>query len=294
MTAAVKIGPVRTKPRGGAGGCAAFTLVEVLAVVAIIAILLGLVVGVSSWAVKSARQRHTGSMLSLLDTAAEQFKKETAGSLGRIPMYLERYGGYPPDELAPFVNASRGGGIPNPAAPQNPGPVINPVATADVVPQDPDTNVPGADMRAFVLAVRLFSNEANVFLERIDIRFKRTADPSVHRWDRGGDTSVDATDEPLDYFVDSWETPIVYFNTREASPSAGSRSEMSSAILRFSGGRPVFCSYGPDGREQLSADFGNVTLLADWRDGTKAITNRFNSDNVYSIEGLADRLQRGP
>ena len=74
------------RPRSAAalpGRPRAFTLVEILVVVAILVILLALVVGIGSWAVENARERDTGTLLSILDTAAEQFKDQSARSLGR-------------------------------------------------------------------------------------------------------------------------------------------------------------------------------------------------------------------
>ena len=276
----------------------AFTLVEILVVVAILVILLGLVVGIGSWAVENARARDTRTLLSILDTAAEQFKEDSARTLGRKQEFATRYGGYPPDELDAFLDI----------------PKANDDLTGARISREefPENRWPEhyRDIRAMSLAVRHIGSSPNAeaTLDRIDSRFKAKLldDGGVPAdyWDVNRNNRFDPEiDEPLEYFIDSWGNPLAYFSTRGACEDCGPsteralRARFSSYLIRnFTNGRPVFLSYGPDGTEQQPGSELVVSgvaqdLLEDYKDDEK-INNKYNHDNIYSIEELEKTLVR--
>ncbi|MBN1510592.1 MAG: type II secretion system protein [Phycisphaerae bacterium] len=273
-----------------------FTLVEILVVVAILVILLGLVVGIGSWAVEGARARDTRTLLSILDTAAEQFKEDSARTLGRKQEFAIRYGGYPPDELDAFLDIPKANDDPT-------GVRISRVE----FPQTAWQLLEYKDIRAMSLAVRHCgsSPEAEATLDRIDSRFKATllGDGGIPTdyWDVDEDDGAfkPEIDEPLEYYVDSWSNPVAYFSTRgvTAGPSSDrvDRAVFSSYLIRsFSNGRPVFVSYGPDGAEQqpgseLWKTDAAQDLVKDYKDDQK-INNKYNYDNIYSVDGLEKKL----
>ncbi len=260
-----------------------FTLTEVLVVVAILVILLGLVVGIGSWAVENARARDTRTLLSLLDTAAEQFKEQSASTLGRIQEFAVRYGGYPPDELDAFLdirNASDG---------------LTGKRISREVFALKDWPEHYRDIRAMSLAIRHVggSPDAEATLDQIDSRFRAELLAPTDTWHVNGDNSFD---EPLEYFLDAWGNPLAYFSTRNVSGgSSSNHARVSGYLIRgFTNGRPVFVSYGPDGAEQQpDSDLLKTgvaqDLLGDFEDDEK-INNKYNHDNLYSIEGLGKKL----
>jgi len=276
-----------------------FTLVEILMVVAGLGILLGLGGGSGSWAVESARARDTRTLLSILDTAAEQFKEDSARTLGRKQEFVTRYGGYPPDELDAFLD------IPNPN--------VDPTGvriSRTVFPKSAWDSLEHKDVRAMNLAVRHLggSPEAEAPLDRIASRFKgqlldASGTPTAY-WDVNKDNTFNPEiDEPLEYLLDSWGNPLAYFSTRSASEGSGSssersrRAEFSSHLIRnFSNGRPVFVSYGPDGAEQqpnseLVTSGAAQDLVTDFHfNNDHRINNKYNHGNIYSVEDLEKKL----
>lgn len=268
--------PVDPTRRSGRARRAAFTLVELLIVIGIIAVLLAMVIGIGSWATENAKKRDTRALLSLLDTALDEFRAETQGTLGRIRAFMDCYGGYPPDNpeafwiqdgcLGPNVHIGAGG---------------IPMTLADLPAGGQ------SDVVVMALAIRQHTVKAAQILERIDGRFRASAE---NFWDRDGDGTLTDVDEEYVYFIDAWGTPIEYYNLRDPSAVTG-REELSTWLVAMNNGRPVLVSYGPNGKDQLSGDFGTMRLTTDRNDGTPAIDNRFNGDNIYNVEGFAEKLR---
>jgi type II secretory pathway pseudopilin PulG len=262
-------------------------MVELLVVIAIMVLLAGLVIGIGSWSVEQGRKRDTAGLLKHLDDAIEQFRLDAP--LARVQAFMDRYGGYPPDELEPF---DKDNGIPG----TNPKVLISPNSDAKVV------LTPGsehADIKAMVLAIRVFgSEEAQQILERIDTRFRGMA-PAGDYWDRNGNGTFDPGDEQLAYYVDSWGLAVEYFaiapGQTAAAPSdpTSERLDACKWLVGLNKRRPLFVSYGPDGPDQFSKNFETEAqnLVADYADDGK-INNRFNADNVYSTEGFAEKLRQ--
>jgi type II secretory pathway pseudopilin PulG len=269
-------------------------MVELLVVIAIMVLLAGLVIGIGSWSVQQGRKRDTAGLLKHLDDAVEQFRLNAP--LARVQAFMDRYGGYPPDELEPFVSSGSDAGIPGS------GKILRPNDTADLSPDVRNNfdTITSRDVKAMVLAVRLFGGEeAQQILDRIDARFRAEA-PAGEFWDRDGDGTFDPEDERLAYYVDSWSTPIEYFaiapGQTVAAPSDPTSDRLNACtwLVNLNKRRPLFVSYGPDGPDQFSPDFQTEAqnLVADYADDG-AINNRFNTDNVYSTDGFADKLRPG-
>jgi prepilin-type N-terminal cleavage/methylation domain-containing protein len=258
----------------------AFTLVEMLVVLGIIALLVGIVITAGSAIVTGGRTRETKSVLASLDLAVEQFKSD--GALGRVKSYVDRYGGYPCDELEPF---SSGVGIPG---------------SGDVIlrgsPQIRPTNLASIfnrDIKAMVLAIRVHSATGAEILDRISARHRRTAAGLEEYLERDGVQGFSAGDEALVYYADAWGQAIEYYATRLAAGSVPTNREaLSQTLLRLNNQRPVFVSYGPDGADQLAPD-ANVTMLSDFADTQSPgrIVHALNEDNVYSSPYLKERLR---
>ena len=89
----------------------AFTLVELLVVIGIIAVLAASVITGGSVLLTRARAKHTEATLTMVQHAIEQFQRDAPSivnanqrdSSGALRRYRTRYGGYPPDELEVFT-----------------------------------------------------------------------------------------------------------------------------------------------------------------------------------------------
>ncbi len=293
-----------TRGAGRRAARPAFTLVELLVVIGIIIVLLSLVVGISVRAVENAKQADTRAMFSILDMAVDQFKEETRGTLGRVQPFVKRCGGYPPDELQFFADPTSGGGIPGSSPPRA---LVNDHYIEIATIGGLDRLLPTSTV-AMALAIRLYSEEAAVTLERVDPRFRKVVNTGQYYWERDGDTgftpeseaSIDAgdtsvdTDEAFDYYVDAWGAPIEYFSAREpmSDEDEYSRAALSTRLTGLANGRPVFVSYGPNGPDQRSGTLsGAQNMFDDWA-ADAAINDPLNQDNVYSVPDLGAKLAR--
>jgi prepilin-type N-terminal cleavage/methylation domain-containing protein len=285
-----------------AGG---FTLVELLVVLAIIALLASVFIIGGSTVIGDAKTRETRSVLILLDTAIQQFKSDAP--LSRVRAYKNRYNGYPCDELEPFV---RNMGVPAATTPPPPPIVIGPGAMSDITlgPSVQLASLTQIDTKAMVLSMRLFSPEASSILDKIGNKYLRNpADPLAQFFDRDGDGNLDTDDLPLDHFVDAWDSPIEYFSLSVEDPMLpgdlsatdimGHRLAASTFFVRANGHRPLLVSYGPNGPDQMRLPEGErATLVSDYDAAGTApyrIDNVLNDDNVYINTDVADVLRRG-
>ena len=284
----------------------AFTLIELMVVVAVIAVLIGAIIGIGASVIAGGKARDTEALLKALETAVQQFQQDAP--FAGVPNYNKRYADdYPPDELEALTGTY---GY-NPALFGNLSP-----GGADLVFQwSPSSlgEVQHRDIKAMSLAINLYSPEACSILERIDNRFRRVdKDPNtgavLEYLDREA-TLSQAPNEPLVYFVDSWGIPIEYYSTSDPSrrsadsdvgPPPDARRDASTAFVRANNGVPLLVSYGPNGPEQFSRDFidseGPSDLVSDYHDdgaGAHLINHRLNDDNVYSNSAVVEKLRAG-
>jgi len=283
----------------------AFTLVELMVVMAILAIVIGMTLAVTGRAVNDAKARQTRAILIGLQSAVDQFKLDAP--LRRMKKFNDRYRGYPPDELGAFEDGAdriKLKGVDNYLGPIGPGgksKLVFPGAAADH---------PLGGIKAMALAIRLYSPKGALALDQIGATFRKPSPPDQY-FDRNGNNVLDTEDEPLISFVDAWGTPIAYFATNpvpgsnaDNPPTAGAgrefdRFKTAEFMVAKNLGKPVLVSFGPDGAEQCSAEFiqseGVTDLVADYDpQGPKphVIDNPLNDDNVYIDEGLRDRLKQ--
>ena len=281
-----------------------FSLIELMVVMAILAVLLSVMMVVGGSALTSAKKREAKTMLGVLDMAAKQFADEKP--LSGVRGYKPRYGHYPPDELDGFI---KGVGLPDTERSLSKGHLS--------IKKDTLADARNCDIKAFALAARTYSESAGAILDKIAPKYRVGAKPDedgkpLEYLDRSDNDTYDpGQDEPLDYFVDPWGTPIAYFAITYSQTSglwdrdtanlqdAGDRVRTSAALRMCSNDVPVFVSYGPDGPDQFSEDFKidgyHPDLIYDLNEPTPRPKFRIdmpgNSDNVYSIQAVEDRIQ---
>ena len=294
----------------------AFTMIELLVVVAVIAVLLGAILAGGSVLINKAKANDTRALFQTLALAVEQFKDDAP--LAKVAGYTTRYANYPPDELEAFSAAAADGIPPSGANLLGTGARLE--DESDTALSSPLNAVEQRDVKAMALAVRLFSAAGAEILDQVDERFRRrgqTATGLAEYYDRDQTGSNNSFREPLIYYVDSWGTPIEYYATNLPGPSgtadvptdnspdypspSGSRRIASTAFVGANNGVPVFVSYGPDGEDQFAQDMidsiGLSTQLVwdfnnDYVGGAldRAVNHKLNADNVYSSPDLAAKL----
>ena len=287
-------------------GHSAFTLVELIVVVAVIAILIAAIVGVSTSVIRGGKERDTEAMLQVLDLAVKEFRDDAP--LAKVPNYKKRYvENCPPDELEAFTDEF------------TPGSYLKIAQGSDPLKDATDDQLDLAEVKArstkaMALAITLYSDEADAIIERIDGRFRKSTGGSEYLERQVGAGSK--IKQPLTYFVDSWGTPVEYFATSvdpsdstmaltDQTPTVvenDARKATSTSLVKANNGEPLFVSYGADGPDQFSPDFRDTDglpfdMVKDWinwaLDGDLTIPkidHRLNTDNVYSNPAVADRL----
>ncbi|MCG3131730.1 MAG: hypothetical protein FLDDKLPJ_02535 [Phycisphaerae bacterium] len=305
----------------------AFTLVEILVVVAIIVILLVSVVTLGGWAVRKGQSKNTEGMLRIVADALEQFAADAPlaavkqpGGAGQVA-YVSRYGKYPADELEVY-----GSGIPGSTQGRSLAPgggVVVPDAgggyqrmtfvLGGAAPQ-----FENRDIATMLLAIELHSESAAQILSRVSekhlvaVPLDGAGDP-VQYLDRDRDGKYNPKDdEPLRWLVDDWQVPVTYFSQRDFRDGAAESSnhpqadgwswnEVSTRLVKMNGGAPVLMSWGPDGKDQRTevnqtgATAANIATDLLGLDGSAKdrIDNPLNADNVYANPALAEKLAGG-
>jgi len=294
----------------GSDGWRAFSLVEIMVVIGILALLIGIVFKGGGAMITRAKVRDTEAMIKTLKQAIEAYESEV--NQQRVPCVSDLYRNSPPDNL--YVFDKNGADLDCPKTSGGIVKMVTDLSAATVTPGLNDlrassgelqglspANKKHGDIRAMVLAMRLRSPKASEILDRIDPRFKRSGAADNAFFDPGDGTDLIA----LDYYVDAWGSPLEYFCMCSFDPaSATPRDAASTMIVHRSNTRPVLVSYGPDGPDQLSKEFmdtfGDTTIVGDfWSlpDGTKTmdglINHELNNDNIYSTDGLKEKLRTG-
>lgn len=270
-------GPVRHR-------AIAFTLVELLVVIGIIALLVGAVLVAGSSVLNSGRVRSTRAVLQVIEHALDEFKRseEAKPTITRAIQgpadYRKRYGQYPPDELELFtpygIPGSRGGGPLTPGADSTRRPVVVPTASAKTAFAIMDSYLTGKpehdalehrDLAAMLLTIELYATSAAEVLSHIpnsnwsDGPVDAAGKP-VQFLDRNRNGAWDPQDdERIRYLVDAWGVPLSYLAQRDWNadlpvPSSNHPGwqQASTEIIRLNRDRPLVFSYGPDGKEQLT------------------------------------------
>ncbi len=305
----------------------AFTLIELVIVIAIVALLISVLVRVGGSAITSSRVNETRAVMETLNLAIEQFASEsTFGKISysaggdQVRIYDERFGSNPPDELEGF---DQGFGIPGRVGvPATDRFLVTEPATLTLLNVTNVSEVQNADIKAMVLAIRLYSDAASSILDKIPGRYQRVAgDEFLDRDGMNTGGMPDPDDVVLTYYVDTWGTPLQYFAVRDkfadpldpatffnspdnlAAASAANTNDRliaSTYLVQQNRAQPLLVSYGPDGQDQFSTDFriasGNEPpdLIQDFagNDDTTAsvINNPLNADNVYLDQTLNERI----
>ena len=282
----------------------AFSLVEMLVVLAVLALLIGMAFKGATAMTDSGKVRETEGLIASLMQAIDAYKlevKQSRASGGNVGLL---YNGSPPDDLDVFSVSGATIGTDPPInvrlAAGNPD--INDIVLNWTDPRNSGAgtvNSPGdfhhGDVRAMVLAMRLRSPKASEILDGINAKY-RVKDDAV--FDPGDDTDP----IPLVYYVDAWGTPIEYYSICSSPTSSVLREKASFAFVHSNNTEPLLVSYGPNGREQFSADIfsdpslGDTSIIADFFEGDVAmpegkINHELNQDNVYSSEAFKNRMQ---
>jgi len=278
-----------------------------MVVIAILSILIAASVAITGTLIDGAKVRQTRAMMQTLQLAIDQFK--TDAPLDKIKPYRDRYGGYPADELEPFLTRTDPNqGIPEQnVAAANRRTIAVGAAAGLVLPPVDLEDYPNRPIRAMALTIKLHDSTAAAILGQISPKFRKPpGNPAMEFFDRDGNEVLDPGDEPLIYFVDAWGTPLDYFavnppaNSNVDVPAPpdlpdGLRLATSRFLLTRNRGKPVLMSYGPDGPEQLAALSENRSdLVTDFNPTgptPRVIDHPLNEDNVYLDETLRDRLK---
>ncbi len=276
----------------------AFTLIEILVVVAVLAILIGMAFRGATAMTESAKVRETEGLLQALTQAIDAYKLEVGQSRAGGGAVAVLYNGSPPDDWRVFTFAGA-----NLA-----GNVVKMVSGNPVLPDLTETRdaTSGAmtspngrshgDVRAMVLAMRLRSPKASEILDGINEKYRVNEGNLFFNPGDGTDPI------PLTHYVDGWGTPIEYFSVCTSATSTDPRERAAFGIVHNSNVEAVLVSYGPNGPDQFTGDFfndpayGDTSVISDFNGGCTNCTvgkidHILNQDNIYSSETLKERMK---
>ena len=292
----------RTRP--ALGRVSAFTLVELLVVMSIIAILVVAVAIAGSTLVNKAKSQATSGVLALVRDSIEEFRREQTAhptlvraKWGDGRTYEDRYGLYPPDELELFgKNGLADGGNPAKLRLARGENVIVPDGTegAGFPTLRFAVDLPVAqmaeehrDLAAMILTIELYGDTSTAILDQIDDRYRTdgaydaTSGQKVPTQflDRNGIDGFDAaSDHQIRYVVDDWGLPLSYLAQRDyvtnltpppvASHNHDRWNQATTQMVQLNSGVPIIMSYGANGKEQCTQQMMGsdalVSLVADW------------------------------
>jgi len=292
----------RTKP--ALGRVSAFTLVELLVVMGIIAVLVVAVAVAGSTLVAKAKSQATAGVLTLVRDSLEEFRREQTAHptlvkarWGDNRTYEDRYGLYPPDELElfggnglvqqsgfPELRIARGQSVIVPDGTTSSGFSTLRFATdlsAGELAQE------HRDLAAMILTIELYGDTSAAMLDQIDDRYRTDgaydatsgAKVLTQFLDRDGNGLFDTgTDHQIRYIVDDWGLPLSYLAQRDyvttppptlvGSDNHPNWNQYSTEMVQLNAGVPIIMSYGADGKEQCTQAMmgadAQVSLVGDW------------------------------
>jgi len=303
---------------------AGFTLVELLVVMAIMAVLIAAVMVASTTLIDRAKTSNTRAVLTIVLQAVEEFEREQRANptIAQNSAYVDRYGYFPPDELEVFSSADDfpGGPMNRSLAPggaeivPDPGSAYPPMKfyTQGLTPDEAAKE--HRDLAAMIVAIETLGDASSVILDGLSERNRvsgpvdaTSGDPLVFL-DRNANGNWDPLEDlEVRYIVDDWGVSLSYFAQRDwvkglgaatRSNNHGAWNEASTVFIRNNDGQPVIMSYGPNGKDQLTAEAmganGTASLVWDF-EGEKddKVTNLLNFDNIYSNPSLKEKLAEG-
>lgn len=308
----------------------AFTMIELMVVVGIIAVLAGALLVAGNAVIQRGRAQNTLMILSVVDNAIDEFsqRQQSNPTLTRQAAYKKRYGTFPPDELEVFIDGLPTQNNSTKALVPGGGKVVTggtgggsfQEMTWQTTPYTNDQlRAEGnRDIAALLLAIDLFGDESRMMIDKLpaeNIVEPRLPDGNPLLYlDRNQNQMYDQMiDKPLRYVVDSWDVPLSYMSQRDFGIAGGnvdtsstnhpSWNEASTTLVRLNGSRPIVFSYGPNGPDQLDEQVvaagragggGDIpsTVVDDFADNER-VDSPLNDDNIYPDETLVQKLRRG-
>lgn len=293
--------------RHSASAAGAFTLVELLVVMVIIAVLVGSVMVASSALIAKSKTANTQAMLTVVQQAVLEFADEQnenptitrarQGAGNTKVKYADRYGPYPPDEVEVFVGGIPGASPPGGSLAPNaallfpePDGAYKPMKFAADLPLK-ERKFEFRDQVAMTVAIELYGDASASILGSIQNQYWKTlVDPATDTplvfLDRGdppdGTWTLRGDDHQVRYLVDDWGVPITYMAQRDyqsgsavlniISSNHKKWNEASTELIRLNRGQPIIMSYGPDGKEQLTLELmgtdAAVSLVGDFEEAS--------------------------
>lgn len=293
----------------------AFTLMEMMVVIGIIALLMSVVLLVGQGALQSARVKDTVVLIAQVDQAIDAFR--TANPYRNVNAAQRRYGPNPPDDLMCYT--------PKPLYGTNNFDIKMPclmpggrgsfcyrmnntliTAISDDFTGSSLPFVPKGDIQALVWALRS-QPESRAIYDSIAPRFKVAVgtDGEFFEMQDANNCSFDPlADKDVQVLVDSWKNPLSYYNVRlpgklgEAAPLFSEdltpHAGVAQRLVTLNKNQPVVMSYGPNGELQLGST-PPETLEQQYDtnipSGGSLFPNPLNEDNVFADETLAFKLR---
>lgn len=223
----------------------AFTLVELLVVVSIIALLIALLIGTGIAVTRGANARATTGVLSALDRALDEFQTRT----GRMPPHR-------PQQYPVFDENG------DPMTP-------TPPFSADMQPTRPDASI-------FLRQVQGVG-ETDAIISGLPDRFFLQKE-----WEEPPDPPYSSATVLLTLVLDAWENRIYYVHPDNQAPDSEDL-DAQDIYGRTINNRPYFMSAGTDGFYGHPDELGLIKGQTGIEDDQKAL-RAAREDNLYSYE----------